>query len=95
MLVASPHKPTLPGRSPAAVWDPAHPNQVTLTNGASIAGDRPSGDVRLWEPPIPPGCSGIGIAATVHSGRLSSGIPDGDGIFLQDNHGDTYRGVWS
>ena len=82
-------------RTPGAKWDPAHPNQVTLTNGASIAGDQPSGGVRVWEPPLPVGATGIGIAATVHSGGLSKGEPDGKGIFLQGTGGVTYIGLWS
>jgi len=94
-LVASPHKPSIPGRSPAAIWDPAHPNIIRLTNGASIAGDRAGVGERIWEPPIPPGCTGIGLAPTVHTGGLRKGEPDGKGVFLQDDHGDTYGGQWS
>ena len=87
MLVASPHKPSIVGRSPAALWDPTHPNQVILTNGASIAGDQPvpAFGVRVWRPPVNVGCTGVGIFA-----RL-----DGTGIVLQDNKTDTYIGLWS
>ena len=94
-LVASPHRPSVRGRTPAAVWDPAHPNVVTLTNGASIAADREVGFERVWEPPLPAGATGIGIGATIHTGGLSKGQPDGRGIFFQDDHGDTYVGEWS
>jgi hypothetical protein len=94
-LVASPHKPSVPGRSPAAVWDPASPNIVRLTNGASIAGDQATFLERHWIPPLPPGTVGVGIAATVHMSGFSKGQPDGRGIFIQDDHGDTYVGLWS
>lgn len=92
MLIASPHKPSKPGRQAAAVWDPAHPNQVTLTNGASIDRDQPAGAVgRVWTAPVPSGCVGIGIMATIDR----KGRADGRGIVLQDDHGDTYQGDWS
>lgn len=94
-LIASPHKATVPGRSPAAIWDPSRPNVVRLTNGASIAGDQPEFLERVWEPPLPPGTVGVGIAATVHRGGFSNGQPDGKGVFLQDSAGDTYIGTWS
>lgn len=91
-LIASPHKPTIAGRQPAAIWDPARPMQVRLTNGASIAHDVPgvAGD-RWWTAPVPAGCTGVGIMATIDR----KGRPDGSGIVLQDDHGDTYRGEWS
>lgn len=94
-IVASPHRPSLPGRTPAAIWDPTNPNVVILTNGASIAGDEAFGDVRVWTPPLPPGATGVGIGATVHTSGLSKGQPDGNGIFLQDSLHDTYIGEWS
>lgn len=91
-LIAGPHKPTVPGRTPAAVWDVTHPNQVTLTNGQSIREDQPAGgDRRVWRPPVPAGCSGIGITPTVDR----KGRPDGKGIVFQDDHDDTYVGLWS
>lgn len=92
MLIASPHRPSLPGRTPAAVWNPAHPNQVQLTNGASIAGDHLAGkNVRVWSPKLPPGVHGVGIMATIGP----SGIPNGRGIVLQTADGGTYDGRWS
>lgn len=91
-IIASPHKPSVAGRQPAAVWSQDHPNQVRLTNGASIGHDQPgvAGD-RWWTAPVPPGCTGIGIMATIDR----KGRPDGAGVVLQDDHGDTYRGDWS
>jgi hypothetical protein len=92
MLVASPHKPTLAGRQAAASWSPHTPNVVTLTNGASIHGDRAvGGGKRQWSPPIPPGATGVGIMATI--GRR--GRTDGRGVVFQDDKGDTYVGLWS
>jgi hypothetical protein len=92
MLVASPHAPTLPGRVAAAYWAPGSPNVVLLTNGASIAHDVPGiTGMRIWKPPVPAGATGIGIMATVgHDGK-----PDGAGVVLQDDKGDTYTGLWS
>jgi len=84
-LVGSPHKPTDPTRIAAAVWDPAHPNYVTLTNGASIAGDTPGAINRVWAPPVTVNHVGIGIAL----------LPAGGGIFLQDSAGATFIGKWS
>lgn len=92
ILIASPHRPSSPGRTPAALWEPSSPNGVTLTNGASIAKDQPiGGDRRRWMPALPPGCTGIGIMATIDG----DGKPNGRGIVLQDDHGDTYIGFWS
>lgn len=91
-IVAGPHKPTIPGRTPAARWDAGHPNRVLLTNGQGIRFDQSIGnDRREWKPPVPAGCTGIGIAPTVDS----KGRPDGRGIVLQDDHDDTYVGLWS
>lgn len=91
-LVASPHKPTITGRTAAAVWNPAHPNEVILTNGASIAQDQPHGQgVRRWAPPLSPGRHGIGITAEVGP----DGKPNGKGIVLQDDAGGTFNGRWS
>lgn len=60
------------GRVPIAVWDPAHPNRITLENGARLRGDKatPIANVRTWEPEdangkseIPVGVTGFGVAA--------------------------------
>lgn len=92
MLIASPHKPKLTGRTAAAVWDAEHPNRVLLTNGASIAHDVPDGNGRrTWAPHLPPGAHGIGIMASIGK----DGRPDGRGIVFQDDRGDTYDGRWS
>lgn len=92
MLIASPHKPSIPGRVAAAVWSPDAPDVVTLTNGASIAHDVPVGrQGRTWRPPVTLGAHGIGIAATVGK----DGRPDGRGIVLQDSAGGTFVGLWS
>lgn len=91
-LIASPHKPTSPGRTAAACWSPTAPNMVALTNGASIAHDVPNQHgIRVWRPPLPPGQTGIGIMATIGP----DGRPDGKGIVFQDSGGDTYVGLWS
>lgn len=91
VLIASPHKPTTPGRTPAAFWTAALPNGVALTNGARIKGDKGHlAGAHLWAPPLQAGRHGIGIMATVgHDGR-----PDGRGIVLQDDLGQTYIGEW-
>lgn len=92
VLVGSPHRPTIPGRSPAAVWDPRNPNQVLLTNGASIRNDGQQGPHRrVWKPPYPPGRTGVGIFPTIDQ----HGQPDGKGVVAQDDADDTYIGLWS
>lgn len=92
-IVASPHKPVLTGRVTAALWDVSQPNQVLLTNGASIAGDVPvpAYGVRVWRPPVSPGQQGVGITASVGA----NGVPDGKGIVLQTNATATFIGLWS
>lgn len=91
-LVASPHKPTIPGRIAAALWDPTNPNHVLLTNGASIAQDVPiGGGLRSWSPPVTSGARGIGIYPEVDK----HGKPNGLGIVLQDSAGGTFQGRWS
>lgn len=91
-IVASPHKPTAPGRVAGAVFNPVNPRVVTLTNGASIKGDTagPQGN-RTWSPPITAGAVGIGISPTIDR----KGRTDGRGIVLQDSAGGTFIGEWS
>lgn len=91
-LIASPHKPTIATRIAAATWDPANPNIVILTNGASIAHDVPQGGAtRSWRPPVTVGAHGVGIMPTIDK----KGRPDGRGIVLQDSAGGTFTGEWS
>jgi hypothetical protein len=92
ILIASPHKPTIAGRTAAALWDPANPNHVLLTNGASIMVDVPiGGGLRSWSPPLSPGRHGIGMMAEVGA----DGKPNGLGIVFQDDQGGTFNGRWS
>jgi hypothetical protein len=92
MIVASPHKPTVQGRTAAATWSPDNPDVVILTNGASIARDVPSAfGTRTWRPPITVGAHGIGITPTIGA----DGRPDGKGIMLQDSAFGTFIGLWS
>lgn len=80
------------GRVPIAVWDPAHPNRITLENGARLHGDEatPIANVRTWTPKlangssaIPAGVTGIGIALLAGTG----GQPD---VVLAATGGNTY-----
>lgn len=92
MLIASPHKTPLAGRVAAAAWSSIEPNVVTLTNGASIAGDAAHGaGERRWAPPVTVGAHGVGIMPTIDR----KGKPDGRGIVLQDSAGGTFVGEWS
>lgn len=89
-IIALGQKSTIKGRTPAAVWDSNHPNRVILTNDARLQGDSAGiPHTRIYTFPVPAGCTGIGIGATVDG----KGRPDGRGIFLQDDHSDTYEAL--
>lgn len=81
------------GRDPLAVWDPAHPNRITLENGGRLKGDEttPIPNTRLWTPkltdgssPIPAGVKGLGIAPRFLHGAMV-------GVTLACQAGLTYR----
>lgn len=80
------------GRVPIAVWDPAHPNRITLVNGARLHGDEasPIANVHTWTPKnhdgtsaIPAGVTGIGISPLLNGGAV-------DGAVLVCTGGNTY-----
>lgn len=81
------------GRVPLAVWDPAHPNRITLENDGRLKGDTstPIAHVRQWTPhkpdgstAIPAGVQGVGIAARTSNGQLVE-------VVLACTGGNTYR----
>lgn len=94
-IIALPGAGQPAGRDRLAVWDPAHPNRITLENGARLEHDQttPIANVRVWSPrkadgssEIPAGVKGIGIAPRWHGGEVV-------GIVLAASGGNTYRAV--
>lgn len=96
-IIASPHAPIIPGRTPAVLWNPLLPNQLRLENGARMKGDQVTADPNVHTIKIV-GAGGyaiIGIAPRIYKAGANIGQPDGTGIVVFDDHQDTYDYFWT
>lgn len=96
--VPSPHKPLLPGRSPACRWDPADPYMLRLENGARLENDfvlLGTAGVHLLRIPVQSGLIPTGIAPSIALNGVNRGKYDGKGVLVFTNAQDTYNFYWS
>lgn len=96
IIIASPHTPLLPGRTAQAIWNPLNPFQIRLENGARMQGDMPTGTpgVYIVKIIVPAGFLPIGMAPHIYKTGANAGKPDGSGVYVSDDHQDTYDFLW-